>query len=325
MAFRRTFACAASLTLFLAACSTETSAPTETPTPTLEPYRTPTSTLTATVVELRQSGTPDDLLPSPTPFVQEVKEGETLLDIALEYGLSLDQLLAANPGIDPHFLSIGQELQIPGPEGELSQALLPTSTPLPISTTAVVCQRAASGSLKCIVTADNDRSTAVEGLTARITLVGSDGRALESQLAYAPLNRLPAGGKMPLMASFERTLPDFVGASVDLLSAVESGAVEGRYIPVELDQISRERLEGGLQWRVAGRAELRAEELPDQARLSILAAGLDDQERIVGFTKWEPRKFEPSEPLQFELLVHSLGATIVDIYLLAEAAPVVGD
>lgn len=322
MAFRRTLALVAVLTVFLTACSSEPTAATPSPTPTLEPYRTSTPPPKASAVPLQQSGTPEDLLPSPTPFVHSVQEGETLLDIALEYGLSLDQLLAANPGVDPHILSIGQELSIPGPEGELSQVLLPTSTPLPVATSEVVCQRAPSGLLWCIVTAVNDLSMAVEGLTARVTLVDQDGMALASQLAYAPLNRLPVGGEMPLMTSFDRSLPDPAGVSVDLLSAVGSGSAEGRYVPVRLENVSRQRLAGGRRWRVEGRAELRAEELPDQARLSILVVGLDDEGRIVGFTKWEPREVNPSEALDFEIYVQSLGAPIEEVDLLAEAAPV---
>ncbi len=247
------------------------------------------------------------------------------MDIALEYGLSLDQLLAANPGVDPHFLSIGQELSIPGPEGEISQVLLPTSTPLPVPHSGTVCRRVPSGWLRCIVTFVNDRSGPVEGLTARVTLVGEDGASLGSRLAYAPLNRLPEGGKMPLMTSFERSVPDPAGVVVELLSAVESGAAENRYLGVKLSDLSRQPLDSGRRWRVEGRVELEGDELPDQVRVSVLAAGLDDEGRIVGFTKWEPEEVEPSEPFRFEVMVHTLGAPIEDVFLLVEAAPIAGD
>lgn len=46
-----------------------------------------------------------------------VQPGDTLSEIARLFNVSLDELLAANPGVDANFLSQGQELVIPGLEG----------------------------------------------------------------------------------------------------------------------------------------------------------------------------------------------------------------
>ncbi len=46
-----------------------------------------------------------------------VQPGDTLSEIARLFDISLDELLAANPGVDPNFLSQGQELAIPGLDG----------------------------------------------------------------------------------------------------------------------------------------------------------------------------------------------------------------
>lgn len=46
-----------------------------------------------------------------------VQPGDTLSEIARLFNVTLDDLLAANPVIDPNFLSQGQELVIPGLEG----------------------------------------------------------------------------------------------------------------------------------------------------------------------------------------------------------------
>jgi LysM repeat protein len=54
--------------------------------------------------------------PAPTPIVHVVAQGETLSKIAKKYGLTLDQLLAANPQIkNPNKIAIGDELTIPTP------------------------------------------------------------------------------------------------------------------------------------------------------------------------------------------------------------------
>jgi LysM repeat protein len=53
--------------------------------------------------------------PPPTPSSRTylIKQGDTLGKVAKTEGVTLDALLAANPGIDPKKLRIGQEIQVP--------------------------------------------------------------------------------------------------------------------------------------------------------------------------------------------------------------------
>ena len=90
--------------------STATPEPTSTP----EPTETPTAASTWTP---SPSPTPN---PSPTAAadVYVIQEGDTLLGIAGQYDLALDELLAANPGLDPQRLRIGQEIRLTAAEPE---------------------------------------------------------------------------------------------------------------------------------------------------------------------------------------------------------------
>ncbi len=56
-------------------------------------------------------------IPAPTPQVYVIKEGDTLSKIAREFGLTLDQLLAANKDTitDPNRIKVGDEIVIPVP------------------------------------------------------------------------------------------------------------------------------------------------------------------------------------------------------------------
>ena len=47
----------------------------------------------------------------------EVQPGDTLASIAQQFGLSLDALQAANPGVDPAALPVGRQLIVPGFDG----------------------------------------------------------------------------------------------------------------------------------------------------------------------------------------------------------------
>ncbi len=57
----------------------------------------------------------------PAIFVHKVNPGETLWDIALAYGVSVDTISSANDLKNKNYLSIGQELQIPSVNGVLHQ------------------------------------------------------------------------------------------------------------------------------------------------------------------------------------------------------------
>jgi len=65
--------------------------------------------------------------PTPAPFFYVIQPGDTLAGIAAAYGLTVDELIAANSLSDPNVIQAGQPLIIPG----LSA---PTATPLPTRT-----------------------------------------------------------------------------------------------------------------------------------------------------------------------------------------------
>lgn len=89
----------------LASTSTHTPAPSPTPIP---PAATPTDT-----------PLPPSPTPSPTPAAQTytVQPNDTLLGIALEYGLTVEALAAANDLNEEDFLQLGKTLLIPTLEG----------------------------------------------------------------------------------------------------------------------------------------------------------------------------------------------------------------
>ncbi|MEW5830459.1 MAG: peptidoglycan DD-metalloendopeptidase family protein [Chloroflexota bacterium] len=53
----------------------------------------------------------------PAGPVYIIQEGDTLWEIAYRFNITFDELVAANPDIDPDFISVGQQLVIPGLEG----------------------------------------------------------------------------------------------------------------------------------------------------------------------------------------------------------------
>ena len=100
-------------------------------TPTATPTRTPTVTPTPTPT---QTPTPTSTPTPIPPLAYQVREGETLIDIAVEHDTTVEAILALNPDVQPDLLQVGQLLLIPvptptpGPTSTLDPAI-PTPTP----------------------------------------------------------------------------------------------------------------------------------------------------------------------------------------------------
>jgi LysM repeat protein len=93
-------------------------------TPTATPTRIPTATPTSTPTQTPTS------TPTPTPvppLVHQVRQGETLIDIAVTYDTTVEEIAALNPDVNPQLINVGQVLLIPA----ATPTPGPTSTPEP--------------------------------------------------------------------------------------------------------------------------------------------------------------------------------------------------
>jgi spore germination protein YaaH len=52
-------------------------------------------------------------VPQPGYFLYTIKPGDTFYRLSLTYGVSVNSIIAANPGVDPNRLQIGQQIKIP--------------------------------------------------------------------------------------------------------------------------------------------------------------------------------------------------------------------
>ncbi|GMR09701.1 MAG: hypothetical protein BMS9Abin28_0521 [Anaerolineae bacterium] len=300
------------LALVLIGCTEIGSAPTPSATQTLLPRRQ--ATASATVVHETGIAPVDTVGPSPTPLTHVIAEGDTLLSIAIRYGVELADLLLANPGVNPRLLVIGDGLSIPRSG---AQGPLPSATPVPVDLSPVACYEAIPEGLTCLLTATVSGESAVEGLVALVTLADSTGQALQTEPAYGPTNLVLPGSRLPLAATFGKPDPRFSFASAVVISALNASAIDLRYVELDLQIESSLIAPDGQSARATGTVELKGR-LPDRLvglRLVVLALG--ENEIPVGFRTWEAP--EGGSSFGFDITVFSLGPPIERVEILSEA------
>jgi hypothetical protein len=243
-----------------------------------------------------------------------------MIGIAYRYGVSLEDLMAANPGVDPRYLSIGFELIIPEPNGDGLPGGSPLSTPVPITLTDPVCYRTLSDSLWCLMLAHNQTGIPVESLQAIVFLVDSQGEVLANEFSYAPLNRLMPGGKLPMATFFPSPAPRQGRPVVQLVTAFEERGDVVRYLPLELALFKSEGGPEAISWQTAGELSLREGETVRADRVVVVVVAYGAEGELAGFAEWVSEAgLDPGTSLPFEVMVLSLGPPIERAEVLIEA------
>jgi LysM repeat protein len=332
------------LYLIPAACTTPTPAPL--PTLTARVYLTPYIRATPSRTPLAPTPLPTFTVtptPTATPFVYVLKKDDTLLGLAIRYGISLVQIMAANPGIDAHFLSVGKTIVIP--ISVTPPAEEPTPTIIPLQSGDPVCYSTGDGGAWCVLLIKNDQAQAVENVSAWLGLYSASGKPLASQVVVPPLNLIGAGQALPVMAYFASPLAPGFTARGRLLTAIIVENEAERYLAESIKINDVQIAPGGKQAEIRGQVELTG--TAKASALWVAAVAYGENGEVVGMRSWEaetdpgclaPLPSETPVPQgmaapsasarriprrcqAFDLTVFSLGPTILRVDVLAEARP----
>jgi LysM repeat protein len=285
----------------------------------ITPYHTPTPIVVSAAQT--EEATPTSLpLPTPTPYKYTIVTGDTLLVIAARFGLTLDELMAANPEVDPYLLSVGAELIIPQSEGEGSVASLGFPTPLPVGESTPHCYPTASGGLWCILAVGNDYNTPLDNLSAAVSLFDFRGIEVVSQTALPPLNVLWPGEEIPLMAFFKPPLPSWTEVQARLVTSLEVSDNDNRYLPARFENLQVQIAQNGLSALVSGTVTLQNAQVSAN-EIWVAVVAYDAQDHVIGARRWEGGRLEAGGSVSFITLVYSLGPPIARVEALVEAHP----
>jgi LysM repeat protein len=301
--------------LLLTSCTSQGIGSTPLPS-TLIPFVTSTRSPSPTPDGLVAVGTP---LPSPTPFTYTVRQGDTISSIALDFGVSMDDLQAANPEISPNAMSVGQVLRIPSdpenPSGE------PTPTPAPFTIQQIECYPTADKGMWCFVLVHNDFSEFMENVSAQVTLVDANNVTLASQTVLPPLNILPPHTSLPLTAFFPPEVPFDAKPQVQILTAIHLLPNDERYLPATVSNTLVQVNAEGHSAQVNGRVLL-PENVRAARQVWVTGTAYDEAGRVVGVRRWEwDAGLAAGGSLPFEFMVSSLGGRIERVEFAVEARP----
>jgi len=280
------------LTLALTGCgSVLTPPPTLTPTPLPTSGRgmaTPTIApeIYLTPIPPTPTFTPS---PTPTPVIHIVASGDTLLGIALDYGVTVDGLVRMN-GLNPEdFLRIGQSLIIPMEEEEVvsedamqvpqGNVILPTPTPVPLTTGGISLFQTPVGGLWCMGEVVNTTGEAVTNLQIEVTLVAPDGTPLMTARTLAAADYLAPEASAPFSLLFRNPPEGAVDAEVRLLRGEAISPITAGFVPLQVT--GSEGSVSGPQYRVRG--TLRNDSAQAVTRVSVVATIYGADGDVVGF------------------------------------------
>jgi len=223
--------------------------------------------------------------PTPTPVTYVVKKGDTLGGIAYTYGISVEVLQAANPSVQPAFLSIGAVLTIPvvvdSSASNLAAAASPTPVPLTLNA-GPACYQQVTGALYCLVEARNSGAAPVQNVSAQIALIGPKGEVLASETAYSALGLILPGNASPLAAWFPSVPPAMVAPVAQVVSAEPAlaGALPAIPLDISSPQMAPSAAPFGL-WTVTGQVRNGSAAAAGSVRLVLTL--YDRQKQMVGY------------------------------------------
>ena len=199
-----------------------TAPPTETPRPTA------TRRATFTPVPATPSDTPTPTATA-TPVIYVIKKGDTLLPIARQFGVTVEEIQEANGISDPRRLSIGQELIIPAPPAEGGPTAVPTPTPVALRIQGLAFHRTPVDSLWCLGEVLNLSGRPAEEVQVQVSLHDERGQLLASGRAFGQVDILPAGGRAPFAILFGSPPTSFAQYQTQVLGGVPSTHLGPRY------------------------------------------------------------------------------------------------
>lgn len=254
-------------------------------------------------------------IPSPTPIIYNVQEGETLGGIAWQRGYTVAEILALNPGVHPEVLQIGQALILP-PPGTPRPGSVATAVPAAVAVQQIQAYRTPADRVWLLGVVRNMGEAAAENVQVTVTLPGAAEGEAETAVAWAAPPLLPPGADAP----FAALLPAPAGG-VGTPAVVVSGGTTvadlgNRYLDLAVAETAVAAGEGSS--RVTGVVTNTGTAVAE--RILLVATVYDEEGRISGYRQqWLAAPLPPGERASFSLTLTAPGGAAARAAVSAQA------
>jgi LysM repeat protein len=247
-------------------------------TPTDTPRPTATRRATFTPVPATPSDTPTPTV-TPTPIIYVIKQGDTLLVIAREFGVTVNAIQEINGITDPRRLRIGQEIIIPLETADSEPTVVPTPTPVAIRIQGLAFHRTPVESLWCMGEVVNLSDQPAEEVQVQVSLHDEQGQLLTSGAAFVQLDILAAGGRSPFAILFSAPPASFAQYQTQVLSGVPHTHLGPRYPDLEVVEDWGGWLDEN-NYQVRGQVQNSGE--ADAEKVAVIVTLYDQEDHVVG-------------------------------------------
>jgi LysM repeat protein len=280
-----------------------------TPTPASLAVSLATSTVLPTLVPQVLTPAPTNTpAPTPTPAVHIIQPGDTLMGIALQYGVTLDELYQVNGVLKPELLQIGQEIVIPVPgsvgkptNNDSGAVIAPTQPPLPVQVEHAARYQTPVGSVWVLGEVFNSTDQPIENVQVRVALLNATGQEVGSALPFVALDAIPPGGRAPFSVLFESPPISVIDFQAYVVRADPSYNHTTRYATLEVSEVQTKQ--EGTQYRVSGQVTNTGATNVSGAQVVITL--YDDKEHVSGFRQYAlpDDQLGPGRAVTFDVLV----------------------
>ena len=296
------------IALLLCGCGQVITVPTPTPIPTVPvnlPTVTPRPTSTPAPATPAPTSTP---APTPTPVIHKVQAGDTIIEIAKQYGISAEALQEANAILDPQLLQIDQELIIPLGNHNPDSPPTSTPTPLPFEVKGLGFYETPAGSLWSLGEVENNSGRALERVQVKVSLYDEEDKVLATESAFVALGIVPQGGRVPFAVLFANPPVSFAKYQAITLSGDPVTYLGNRYL--DLSVIEQQGESEGHYFAVEGLIQNTGQ--ADTETATVLVTAYDADGRVTGFRQADLEKAPAAgEPSPFQVNLLPFGGTVV--------------
>jgi LysM repeat protein len=227
--------------------------------------------------------------PTPTPAVHVIQPGDTLMGIALQYDVTLDELYQVNGVLKPELLQIGQEIVIPVPgsvgkptNNNSGAVIAPTPPPLPVQVEHAARYQTPVGSVWVLGEVFNLTDQPIENVQVRVALLDAAGQEVDSALPFVALDAIPLGGRVPFSVLFENPPVSVIDFQAYVVRADPSYNHNTRYATLEVSDMQTKQ--EGTQYRVSGKVTNTG--ATNVAGAQVMITLYDDKGRVSGFRQY---------------------------------------